>query len=168
MTPKDVLKVAENLRLSTLTAVMSSKEDALSSEELRKRLYQTFKNKGVLDTLKVSNNVAKGNSTTYFWLSSSSAFLFVCNPIQAQMRNQLIQELKYPTLTGHEPVPAPVPVRSDPLLVSACNSIVADHLRSSGYEYTLSVFYPESGLCKQKVCMTDFDFNTVKRKNSCR
>lgn len=34
----------------------SSKEDTLSPEELRKRLYQTFKNKGVLDTLKVSNN----------------------------------------------------------------------------------------------------------------
>lgn len=32
----------------------SSKEDTLSPDELRKRLYQTFKNKGVLDTLKVS------------------------------------------------------------------------------------------------------------------
>lgn len=40
----------------------SAKEDALSPDELRKRLYQTFKNKGVLDTLKVShtNNVAIG------------------------------------------------------------------------------------------------------------
>ncbi|XP_028249178.1 centriole and centriolar satellite protein ofd1 isoform X2 [Parambassis ranga] len=99
----------------------SSKEDALSPDELRKRLYQTFKSKGVLDTLK------------------------------AQMRNQLIQELKHPPLTGQEPVPRPVPVRSEPLLASACNSIVADHLRVSGYEYTLSVFYPESGLSKDKV-----------------
>ncbi|XP_072253050.1 centriole and centriolar satellite protein ofd1 [Leuresthes tenuis] len=99
----------------------SSKEDALSSEELRKRLYQTFKNKGVLDTLK------------------------------AQLRNQLIQELKHPPLAGHEPVPRPVPVKSEPLVVSACNSIVADHLRASGYEYTLSVFSPEGGLCKDKI-----------------
>lgn len=40
----------------------SAKEDALSPDELRKRLYQTFKNKGVLDTLKVShtNHVAVG------------------------------------------------------------------------------------------------------------
>ncbi|XP_008273863.1 centriole and centriolar satellite protein ofd1 [Stegastes partitus] len=102
----------------------SSKEDALSPDELKKRLYQTFKNKGVLDTLK------------------------------AQLRNQLIQELKYPPLTGQEPVPRPVPVKSEPLLVSACNSIVADHLHSSGYEYTLSVFYPESGLSKDKVFKT--------------
>ncbi|XP_068560942.1 centriole and centriolar satellite protein ofd1 isoform X2 [Cebidichthys violaceus] len=102
----------------------SAKEDTLSPDELRKRLYQTFKNKGVLDTLKT------------------------------QLRNQLIQELKHPPLTGGEPVPRPVHVNSEPLLVSACNSIVADHLRSSGYEYTLSVFYPESGLCKDKVVMT--------------
>uniref|UniRef100_A0A4W6CLX9 OFD1 centriole and centriolar satellite protein n=1 Tax=Lates calcarifer TaxID=8187 RepID=A0A4W6CLX9_LATCA len=39
--------------------------------------------------------------------------------------------------------------------VSACNSIVADHLSTSGYEYTLSVFYPESGLCKEKVFMNE-------------
>ncbi|CAN9497697.1 unnamed protein product [Ophioblennius macclurei] len=99
----------------------SSKEDAVSSDELRKRLYQTFKNKGVLDTLKV------------------------------QLRNQLIQELKHPPLAGQDPVPREVPARSEPLLVSACNNIVADHLRFSGYEYTLSVFYPESGLCKNTV-----------------
>ncbi|XP_059199608.1 centriole and centriolar satellite protein ofd1 [Centropristis striata] len=98
----------------------SAKEDTLSPDELRKRLYQTFKNKGVLDTLKT------------------------------QLRNQLIQELKHPPLTGGEPVPRPVPGKSEPLLVSACNSIVADHLRTSAYEYTLSVFYPESGLCKDK------------------
>ncbi|KAM6978419.1 centriole and centriolar satellite protein ofd1 [Tautogolabrus adspersus] len=99
----------------------STKEDALSPDELRRRLYQTFRNKGVLDSLKT------------------------------QLRNQLIQELKHPPLTGAEPVPRPVPVKSEPLLVSACNNIVADHLRTSGYEYTLSVFYPESGLSKDKV-----------------
>ncbi|XP_053295688.1 centriole and centriolar satellite protein ofd1 [Pleuronectes platessa] len=99
----------------------AAKEDSLSPDELRKRLYQTFKNKGVLDTLKT------------------------------QLRNQLIQELKHRPLTGGEPVPRPVPGKSEPLLVTACNSIVADHLSSSGYEYTLSVFYPESSLCKEKV-----------------
>ncbi|XP_074515244.1 centriole and centriolar satellite protein ofd1 isoform X1 [Sebastes fasciatus] len=102
----------------------SAKEDTLSPDELRKRLYQTFKSKGVLDTLKT------------------------------QLRNQLIQELKHPPLTGGGPVPRPVPGKSEPLLVSACNSIVADHLRASGYEYTLSVFHPESGLCKDKVFTT--------------
>ncbi|XP_056282586.1 centriole and centriolar satellite protein ofd1 isoform X2 [Pseudoliparis swirei] len=102
----------------------SAKEDTLSPEELRKRLYQTFKNKGLLDTLKT------------------------------QLRNQLIQELKHPALAGGEPVPRLVHVKSEPILVSACNSIVADHLRTSGYEYSLSVFYPESGLSKDKVVVT--------------
>uniref|UniRef100_A0A8C6LEL3 OFD1 centriole and centriolar satellite protein n=1 Tax=Nothobranchius furzeri TaxID=105023 RepID=A0A8C6LEL3_NOTFU len=95
----------------------SSKEDGLSPEELRKRLYQTFKNRGVLDTLKV------------------------------QLRNQLIQELK----CSQEPAPRPVPDTDEPLLLLACNSIVSNHLVASGYEYTLSVFYPECGLSKDKV-----------------
>lgn len=99
----------------------ATKEDTLSPDELRKRLYQTFKNKGVLDTLKT------------------------------QLRTQLIQQLRPPPLTGGEPGLRPVSVKSEPLLVSACNSMVADHLRTSGYEYTLSLFYPESGLCKEKV-----------------
>ncbi|XP_034430469.1 oral-facial-digital syndrome 1 protein homolog isoform X2 [Hippoglossus hippoglossus] len=99
----------------------ATKEDSLSPDELRKRLYQTFKNKGVLDTLKT------------------------------QLRNQLIQELQHRPVTGGQPVPRPVPGKSEPLMVTACNSIVADHLSSSGYEYSLSVFYPESSLCKEKV-----------------
>uniref|UniRef100_A0A668AYP5 OFD1 centriole and centriolar satellite protein n=1 Tax=Myripristis murdjan TaxID=586833 RepID=A0A668AYP5_9TELE len=99
----------------------AAREEVLSPDELRKRLYQTFKNRGVLDTLKT------------------------------QLRNQLIQELKQPLVSGGETLPRPVPVKSESLLVSASNSVVADHLRKSGYEYTLSVFYPESGLCKDKV-----------------
>ncbi len=153
------------------SAVMSSaKEDTLSPDELRKRLYQTFKSKGVLDTLKVSHTnggVAAAAAAGFCSLSlkvtsacalqRASSFLLSFHSsglIQTQLRNQLIQELKHPPLTGGEPVPRPVPVKSEPLLVSACNSIVADHLRTSGYEYTLSVFHPESGLCKDKVSTT--------------
>lgn len=81
---------------------------------------------------------------------------FSLDPVQAQLRNQLIQELKHPPLTGQEPVPRLVPLKTDTLLASACNSIVADHLQASGYEYTLSVFCPESGLNKDKVHVTHF------------
>ncbi|XP_061142797.1 centriole and centriolar satellite protein ofd1 isoform X2 [Syngnathus typhle] len=95
---------------------MSAKEDALSPDELRKRLYKTLRDKGVLDTLKT------------------------------QLRNQLIHELKPAPLSGAGPS-----LRSDSLLVSACNNMVADYLHSSGYEYSLSVFCPESGLSKEKV-----------------
>ncbi|XP_061547233.1 centriole and centriolar satellite protein ofd1 isoform X1 [Phycodurus eques] len=95
---------------------MSTKEDALSPDELRKRLYKTLRDRGVLDTLKT------------------------------QLRNQLIHELKPGRLSAAEPS-----LRSDSLLVSVCNNIVADYLHCSGYEYSLSVFCPESGLCKEKV-----------------
>ncbi|XP_039349761.1 oral-facial-digital syndrome 1 protein isoform X7 [Mauremys reevesii] len=98
----------------------SSEFQALSQDELRKRLYQTFKNRGVLDTLKT------------------------------QLRNQLIHELMHPILSG-ELQPQAVSSEGSSLLIGASNSLVADHLRSCGYEYSLSVFYPESGLEKEKV-----------------
>ncbi|KAM4700959.1 centriole and centriolar satellite protein OFD1 isoform 2-T3 [Discoglossus pictus] len=95
---------------------MSSREmKSLSQEEMRKRLYQTFKNKGVLDSLKT------------------------------QLRNQLICELKQSSFSGE---PAQLSEDADSLLHKASNSLVADHLRRCGYEYSLSVFYPECGLEK--------------------
>ncbi|XP_019750920.1 centriole and centriolar satellite protein ofd1 isoform X2 [Hippocampus comes] len=95
---------------------MSAKEDVISTDELRKRLYKTLRDRGVLDTLKT------------------------------QLRNQLIHELKPAPLSGAEPS-----LRSDSYLISACNNIVADYLLNSGYEYSLSVFCPESGLSQEKV-----------------
>ncbi|KAF1650466.1 Oral-facial-digital syndrome 1 protein, partial [Eudyptes chrysocome] len=98
----------------------SVEREALSQDELRKRLYQTFKNRGVLDTLKT------------------------------QLRNQLIHELMHPILNG-ELQPQAVPNDDSSLLITASNSLVADHLQRCGYEYSLSVFFPESGLEKKKL-----------------
>ncbi|NXP76588.1 OFD1 protein, partial [Ramphastos sulfuratus] len=98
----------------------SVERETLSQDELRKRLYQTFKNRGVLDTLKT------------------------------QLRNQLIHELMHPILSG-ELHPQAVPSDDSSLLITASNSLVADHLQRCGYEYSLSVFFPESGLEKKKL-----------------
>ncbi|XP_065533492.1 centriole and centriolar satellite protein OFD1 isoform X1 [Lathamus discolor] len=95
-------------------------KETLSQDELRKRLYQTFKNRGVLDTLKT------------------------------QLRNQLIHELMHPILSG-ELQPQAVQSEGSSLLITASNSLVADHLQRCGYEYSLSVFFPESGLEKKKL-----------------
>ncbi|XP_039570185.1 oral-facial-digital syndrome 1 protein isoform X3 [Passer montanus] len=95
-------------------------KETLSQEELRKRLYQTFKSRGVLDTLKT------------------------------HLRNQLIHELMHPILSG-ELQPQVVPSEDSSLLITASNSLVADHLERCGYEYSLSVFFPESGLEKKKL-----------------
>ncbi|XP_039235858.1 oral-facial-digital syndrome 1 protein isoform X1 [Pipra filicauda] len=108
-------------RPRSLRGRMASVErEALSQEELRKRLYQTFKSRGVLDTLKT------------------------------QLRNQLIHELMHPILSG-ELQPQAVPSDDSSLLITASNSLVADHLQRCGYEYSLSVFFPESGLEKKKL-----------------
>ncbi|NWW33896.1 OFD1 protein, partial [Panurus biarmicus] len=98
----------------------SVERETLSQEELRKRLYQTFKSRGVLDTLKT------------------------------QLRNQLIHELMHPILSG-ELQPQMVPNEDSSLLITASNSLVAEHLERCGYEYSLSVFFPESGLEKKKL-----------------
>ncbi|XP_076858075.1 centriole and centriolar satellite protein ofd1 isoform X2 [Brachyhypopomus gauderio] len=100
----------------------ASKEQSLSSEDIRKRLYQTFKNRGVLDSLKT------------------------------QLRNQLIQELHPPL--AHASCPSAATAHEHPVSLLASNSLVIDHLQSSGYEYTLSVFYPECGVSKDKVFST--------------
>ncbi|XP_073920277.1 centriole and centriolar satellite protein OFD1 isoform X2 [Castor canadensis] len=99
---------------------MPPKYDVLSQDELRKKLYQTFKDRGILDTLKT------------------------------QLRNQLIHELMHPVLSG-ELQPQSISVEGSALLIGASNSLVADHLQKCGYEYSLSVFFPESGLAKEKV-----------------
>ncbi|KFV44227.1 Oral-facial-digital syndrome 1 protein, partial [Gavia stellata] len=69
---------------------------------------------------------------------------------QTQLRNQLIHELMHPILSG-ELQPQAVPNRDSSLLITASNSLVADHLQRCGYEYSLSVFFPESGLEKKKL-----------------
>lgn len=69
---------------------------------------------------------------------------------QTQLRNQLIHELMHPILSG-ELQPQMVPSEDSSLLITASNSLVADHLERCGYEYSLSVFFPESGLEKKKV-----------------
>ncbi|GAA6111794.1 oral-facial-digital syndrome 1 protein homolog isoform X1 [Tachysurus ichikawai] len=98
---------------------MSADEDqSLSAEDLRQRLYQSFKHKGVLDCVKT------------------------------QLRNQLIVELQ------RESLPRMVSEKSQSLSLLASNSLVIRHLQSSGYDYTLSVFYPECGISKEKVFST--------------
>ena len=99
---------------------MFPKSDVLNQDDLRKKLYQTFKDRGVLDTLKT------------------------------QLRNQLIHELMQPVLNGKVQSPS-ISVEESSLLIGASNSLVADHLQRCGCEYSLSVFFPESGLAKEKV-----------------
>lgn len=69
---------------------------------------------------------------------------------QTQLRRQLVQELMHPAPRGERP-PQSASLAGGPLLVGAANSLVADHLGKCGYEYSLSVFFPESGLAKEKV-----------------
>ncbi|XP_028656671.1 centriole and centriolar satellite protein ofd1 isoform X1 [Erpetoichthys calabaricus] len=106
-------------------------KEEISPEELRKRLYQTFKTRGILDTLKI------------------------------QLRNQLIHELKQPLIGGDVPLKTVI-VQENSFLLHASNSLVADHLQKCGYEYSLSVFYPESGLEKTKKFLVEDILHLLK------
>lgn len=72
----------------------------------------------------------------------------------------------HPVLSG-EVKPPSISVEGSALLIGASNSLVADHLQRCGYEYSLSVFFPESGLAKEKVNSGILDFLlTVSSSNN--
>ncbi|PIO39522.1 hypothetical protein AB205_0211170, partial [Aquarana catesbeiana] len=107
-----------------------------TQEDVRRRLYQTFKSKGVLDSLKT------------------------------QLRNQLIQDLNPPAHSKEQLHSSDTP--SNSLVHQVCNSLVADHMRRCGYEYSLSVFYPECGLEKEKVLNMHDLMQLMKISPKCR
>ncbi|XP_040192464.1 oral-facial-digital syndrome 1 protein isoform X2 [Rana temporaria] len=107
-----------------------------TQEDVRRRLYQTFKSKGVLDSLKT------------------------------QLRNQLIQDLNPPSYSKEPLHSSDTP--SNSLVHQVCNSLVADHMRRCGYEYSLSVFYPECGLEKEKVLNMHDLMQLMKINPKCR
>ncbi|NWR64908.1 OFD1 protein, partial [Bucorvus abyssinicus] len=81
---------------------------------------------------------------------------------QTQLRNQLIHDLMHPILSG-ELQPQAVQSEESSLLITASNSLVADHLQRCGYEYSLSVFFPESGL--EEKLLTTQDLLQLMRIN---
>lgn len=77
--------------------------------------------------------------------------------LQSQLRTNLITELQQ-SVQGPLTLRDLEPSESDPLLLRAANSLVADHLQKAKYEYTLGVFLPESGLAQDKVSTGIFSF----------
>ncbi|XP_078600947.1 centriole and centriolar satellite protein OFD1-like [Branchiostoma floridae x Branchiostoma japonicum] len=109
----------------------SSREDSMSAEDLRQQLYHTFKERGLLDSLK------------------------------SQLRNKLITELRSSGRSERVPRPVDIP-EGGSLLHRAANSLVADHLQKCSYDYTLSVFLPESGISRDQL-LTTSDFLQLLR-----
>ena len=71
--------------------------------------------------------------------------------LQSQLRNKLVTELKHigppqPIVSGSVPS-----AQDGSLLLRASHSLVADHLRYTGLDYSLSVFLPETGTTQDKV-----------------
>ena len=135
---------------------MEGMESETSGDELRAKLYRSFKDRGVLDSLKVSKNEV-------FCRTTGTVALH-----QSHMRTRLATELQRGGGgSSHRAKRSPSKVPSSteqergrqrrrrgegatvPLQVA--NSLVARHLKEAGYEYTLSVFLPETGLSMEQV-----------------
>ncbi|KAJ8028231.1 Oral-facial-digital syndrome 1 protein [Holothuria leucospilota] len=96
---------------------------SMSAAELKSKLYQAFRQRGWEDSLK------------------------------AQLRKKLVAELQQGALkqsfsprSGEEFVD-----KHSPLTLRVVNSLIADHLRRCQYEYSLSVFLPESETSRDKM-----------------
>ncbi|CAH3114657.1 unnamed protein product [Pocillopora meandrina] len=93
----------------------------LSPEEFKKSLFTTFRSRGVLEALK------------------------------SQLRNRLIKELQETAGKDDLAELHGQAENTETVCKLAANSLVADHLKRCNYEYSLSVFMPESGLQEHKL-----------------
>ncbi|XP_033742061.1 oral-facial-digital syndrome 1 protein homolog isoform X2 [Pecten maximus] len=94
----------------------------LSAEELRNRLYHSLRDRGLVDNIK------------------------------SQLRNSIVTELQQTSRGQGQLTLRDLKVPEEgTLLHRASNSLIADHLRRCQYEYSLSVFLPESGISRDKV-----------------
>ncbi|XP_056009983.1 centriole and centriolar satellite protein OFD1-like isoform X3 [Ostrea edulis] len=99
------------------------RQEYLSAEELRNRLYHNLRDRGLFDSIK------------------------------SQLRNKLVTELRQ-TTKGHLTERETEDVGEGSLLHRASNSLVADHLRHCKYDYSLSIFLPESSTGRDKIFTT--------------
>lgn len=71
---------------------------------------------------------------------------------QSQLRNRLATEL-HKTLSGSGSPEGSSPTKPPhkSMRVQVADSIMAEYLKTSGYEYSLSIFMPEAGVSMDKV-----------------
>ncbi|XP_070552716.1 centriole and centriolar satellite protein OFD1-like [Ptychodera flava] len=100
---------------------LSTEQEELSADELKRRLFHSFRQHGTLDSLK------------------------------SQLRNKLITELSLGKIAYGVPEPVHAAKHKESLMMRASNSLVADHLRRCKYDYSMSVFLPESGTAQDKL-----------------
>ncbi|XP_033631543.1 oral-facial-digital syndrome 1 protein homolog [Asterias rubens] len=106
-------------------AELQEERSSMTADELKAKLYHSFRQKGLVDSLK------------------------------SQLRTQLVSQLRFSSLSQKPPSSALASDspkdEEGSLMQRASNSLVADHLRRCQYEYSLAVFLPESETSKDKM-----------------
>jgi oral-facial-digital syndrome 1 protein len=104
--------------MSKINDSMNS-QNGLSSKELKEKLIQVVKNKGIFDSMK------------------------------SQLRNKLVLELNPNSELVVRNKTTDMTINQNlksNLALNTINSLVINHLKASEYDYTLSVFMPECGI----------------------
>ena len=104
--------------MSKINDSMNS-QNGLSSKELKEKLIQVVKNKGIFDSMK------------------------------SQLRNKLVLELNPNSELMVRNKTTDMTINQNlksNLALNTINSLVINHLKASEYDYTLSVFMPECGI----------------------
>ena len=120
----------------------------MSSDDLRAQLYTSLRGKGILDSLKVSR-ATRSDSQTFVYC--------YCLQSQSQLRTKLAAELQNsfgavsPRSVVGKGSDSKPKAEGCAISVQVANSVVAEHLKRAGLEYSLSVFLPEVGMNIDKV-----------------
>lgn len=114
----------------------SHKKDGLTAEELKVKLLQTVKNKGIFDSMKVKKNSNPKNLIKFYKL------------LKSQLRNKLVLELNpnIDQIKTRAIEQSQLHKSRSNLALSTINCLLINHLKSHEYDYTLSVFMPECGI----------------------
>ncbi|RNA34647.1 Oral-facial-digital syndrome 1 [Brachionus plicatilis] len=98
--------------------IKGSRRDGLTAEELKIKLLQTVKNKGIFDSMK------------------------------SQLRNKLVLELNpnIDQIKSRATQESQIHKSRSNLALSTINCLLINHLKAQEYDYTLSVFMPECGI----------------------
>ena len=124
-----------------------------SVEDLRARVFDSLTRTGAVDNVKVGGSGKRVRVVGGAGTRAAAA--------QALLRSRVVAELRRGGGGGGgggAPSPAPHSVRD-----AALRALVADFLRASGCEYTLSVFLPEAGVAPRGGLMSREDIAALLR-----
>ena len=119
-----------------------SKAKGLSPKELKQKLIQVVKTKGIYDSMKVNINTLLFLFKLISYLSRKKNIFLR----QSQLRNKLVLELNPNNDLIQKKSQISLNLSKSNLALNTVNCLILNHFKTNEYDYTLSVFMPECGM----------------------